>query len=232
MSAKRLPTQGSQLYSPGTTMNLSTIKARVDELLVMTSQRPSTGLESALHHGTLGVMQALCGQNSSQEQELRAYTKGLRADAQLHRHTLVPSIEVIKGTLESINAELDAGFVGSLRATLTGEVLSDLIKLAWRTLDEPGDDPKNVASVLTAAAFEDVMRKLSDLKGLPEHERLQDVLIALKDTDVLQRTEVTTAQSYLSFRNNALHAKWSEVDRPVVQSALGFTEQIILKHLT
>ena len=76
------------------------------------------------------------------------------------------------------------------------------------------------------------MRKLSDLKGLPEHERLQDVLIALKDAGVLQRTEVTTAQAYLSFRNQALHAKWSEVDRPVVQSALGFTEQIILKHFT
>jgi hypothetical protein len=56
-------------------MNLLTIKARVDELLVMTSQRPSTTLESTLHHGTLGVMQALYGRDSSQEQEFRAYTK-------------------------------------------------------------------------------------------------------------------------------------------------------------
>jgi hypothetical protein len=76
------------------------------------------------------------------------------------------------------------------------------------------------------------MRKLSNLKGLAEHEKLQDVLIALKDAGVLQRTEVTTAQSYLSFRINALHAKWSAVDRPVVRSALGFTEQIILMHFT
>jgi hypothetical protein len=213
-------------------MNLSTIKARVDELLSMTSQPPRTTLESTLHHGTLGVMQALYGPNSSQEQELRAYTKGLRNSAHLHHYPPVDSIEVIKGTLESIKAEPDAGFVGSLRATLTGEILADLIKLSRTTLKEPGDDAKNVAAVLTAAAFEDVMRKLSDLKGLPEHDRLQDVLIALKNAGVLQRTEVTTAQSYLSFRNNALHAKWSEVDRPVVQSAVGFTEQIILKHFT
>ena len=213
-------------------MNLSIVKARVDELLVMTSQRPSTTLESALHHGTLGVMQALYGPDSSQEQELRAYTKGLRASAQLHRHTPVPSIEVIKGALESIKAELDAGFIGSLRATLTGEILTDLIKLARTTLAEPGDDAKNVAAVLAAAAFEDVLRKLSDLKGLGDHERLMDVLTALKNAMVLQGSEVGIAQSYLHFRNQALHARWGAVDRPAVESVLGFTEQIILKHLT
>ena len=213
-------------------MNLSTIKARVDELLAMASQHPSTMLESTLHHGTLGVMQALYGPDSSQEQEFRAYTKVLRTSAHLHSYDPVSSAEAIIGVLQSVKAELDAGFIGSLRATLTGEILTDLIKLARTTLEETGNDAKNVAAVLTAAAFEDVMRKLSDLIGLAEHEKLQELLIALKDAGGLQRTEVTTAQSYLSFRNNALHAKWSEVDRPVVQSALGFTEQIILKHFT
>jgi hypothetical protein len=213
-------------------MNLPTMKARVNELLAMTSERPNTVLESALHHGTLGVVQALYGPNSSQEQELRAYTKTLRTSAQIQGYAPASSMEAIRGALESIKAELDAGFIGSLRATLTGEILTDLIKLARTTLEEPGNDAKNVAAVLSAAAFEDVMRKLSDHNGLPEHKRLHDVLIALKDAGVLQRTEVTTAQSYLSFRNNALHAKWSEVDRPIVHSVLGFTEQIILKHFT
>jgi len=213
-------------------MNLSTVKARVDELLAMTPQRPSTTLESALHHGTLGLMQALYGPNSSQEQELRAYTKRLRTSAQLHNHAPVSSIEAIKGALEAMKAELDAGFVGSLRATLTGEVLTDLIRLARETLEEPGEDAKNVASVLVAAAFEDVLRRLGELKSLPEHEKLVNVVIALKDAGVLQGAEIGTAQNYLSFRNRALHAKWSEVTRPVVESALAFTEQIILKHLT
>jgi hypothetical protein len=186
-------------------MNLSAIKARVDELLAMTSQRPSISLYSALSHGTLGVVQALYGPDSSQEKALRADTQRLRDNA-LVMNLQAPgqSIEAIRGTLESIKAELDRGLIGSIRATLTGEILADLIKLARRTLEEPGEDAKNVAAVLTAAAFEDVMRKRSDLKGLAEHERLQDVLIALKDAGVLQRTEVTTAQSYLSFRNHSL----------------------------
>jgi hypothetical protein len=49
---------------------------------------------------------------------------------------------------------------------------------------------------------------------------------------VLQGAEVGTAQSYLTFRNRALHAQWDEVSRPVVESALAFTEQMLLKHLS
>jgi uncharacterized protein YutE (UPF0331/DUF86 family) len=178
-------------------------------------------------------MQALSGPESSQEKDLRAYLESIRKGGHPRLPaTIASSIEAIRGTLLSIKAELDAGFIGSLRATLTGEVLTDLIKLARTTLAEQGEDAKDVAAVLSAAAFEDVMRKLIDLKGLGEYEKLTDVLIALKDTGVLQGAEVGIAQSYLSFRNRALHAKWSEVDRPAVESVLGFTEQIILKHLT
>jgi hypothetical protein len=176
-------------------------------------------------------MQVLYGPNSSQEQRLLEYNRNIDATYGFSKGS-VYSIPAMKGVLISIKAELDAGFIGSIRASLVGEILTGLIKLGRATLEESGDGAKNVAAVLTAAAFEDVMRKLSDLNGLPEHEKLQDVLIALKDKEVLQRTEVGTAQSYLSFRNNALHARWSEVDRPVVQCALGFTEQIILKHFT
>jgi hypothetical protein len=214
-------------------MNLSTAKVRVDELLRMSLQVGSIALQANLYQGTVGVMQALYGPDSSQEKELHTSIQWVRGrSAPGSELGIRQCIDTIHGALTSIKAELDTGFIGSLRATLTGEVLTGLIKLARATLEEPGDGAKNVAAVLTAAAFEDVIRKLSDLKGLPEHEKLQDVLIALKGSGVLQRTEVTTAQSYLSFRNHALHAKWSEVDRPVVQSALGFTEQVILKHLT
>ncbi len=214
-------------------MNLSTIKARVDSLLATASQRPSISLYSTLLHGTIGVVQALYGPDSSQERELRAYTQRLRDNALvMNLQTPGQSIEAIRGTLESIKAEMDTGFVGSLRATLTGEILTDLIKLARTVLMEPGDDAKNVASVLVAAAFEDVLRRLTDLKGLGHQERLQDVITTLKTAGVVQGAEIGIAQGYLSFRNHALHAQWNVIDRPEVESCLAFTEQIILKHLT
>jgi hypothetical protein len=215
-------------------MNLSTVKARVDELIAMASeQRTSVGLQSSLYQGTLRVMQALYGPESSQEKDLRAYLTRLTAKVTPTLGVVISHcIEAIQGALTSIKAELDAGFIGSLRGTLTGEVLMDLIKLARETLAEPGDDAKNVAAVLAAAAFEDVLRKLSDLKGLGDHEKLMDVLTTLKNALVLQGSEVGIAQSYLHFRNQALHARCGAVDRPAVESVLAFTEQLILKHLT
>ena len=212
-------------------MEITALSAHVDELLAMDSRTPSAMLQSALYHGALGVMQSLYGTESSQEKALHdhievIFKKGHPANS----NDIASAINTIKGTLASIKAELDVGLIGSLRAKLTGEVLADLIKLSRTTLTEPGDDAKNVAAVLAAAAFEDAVRKLSDTKGLGEKEKLADVLTALKDAGVLQGAEVGIAQSYLSFRNRALHAKWSEVGRPGVESALAFTEQLILKH--
>jgi hypothetical protein len=86
--------------------------------------------------------------------------------------------------------QLDSGFLGSLRVTLTGEVLTDFVKLARTTLEQSGDGAKNVAAVLTAAAFEDVIRRLAELKGLPHQEKLADVITELKNVGVLQGTEV------------------------------------------
>jgi uncharacterized protein YutE (UPF0331/DUF86 family) len=74
-----------------------------------------------------------------------------------------------------------------------------------------------------------MVRRLADLNGLPQDEKLADVLTALKSAGVLQGAEVGIAQSYLGFRNKALHARWNEVDLPAVQAVLAFTEQIILQ---
>ena len=214
-------------------MKLTALSARVDDLLGSTSQRSSAMLQSTLYHGVLGVMQSLYGTDSIQEKALRDHIEAIRQKGHpANEHDIAVAIDVVKGTLTSIKAELDAGFIGSLRVTLTGEVLADLIKLSRTTLTETGDGSKNVAAVLAAAAFEGAMRKLSDTKGLGEQEKLADVLTTLKDNGVLQGAEVGIAQSYLSFRNRALHAKWSEVDRPGIESALAFTEQLILKHFT
>ena len=177
-------------------------------------------------------MQALYGTDSSQEKALRTSIEVLNKAHPAASFVINNSVAAIGGVLVAIKAELDSGFIGSLRATLTGEVLTDFIKLARKTLEESGDDAKNVAAVLAAAAFEDVLRKIADLKGIDHQEKLADVMTALKDVGVLQGAEVGIAQSYLSFRNRSLHARWNEVDRPAIESVLAFTEQVILKHLT
>lgn len=214
-------------------MNITLLKSRVDSLLNSSSQTSSIELQNTLYLGTLSVMQAVYGPNSSQESGLRTYIECLREKGHPSSSLIIQqSISAIKGSLSSINSEIDSGFLGTLRAALTGEILTDIIKLARAVLDQKGDDAKNVASVLSAAAFEDTLRKLADLKKCGDADKLADLLTQIKDAGVLQGAEVGIAQSYLSFRNRALHAKWNEVDRPSVESVLAFVEQIILKHFT
>lgn len=205
----------------------------MDALLSALTQPPTIELQNASYLGTISLMQALYGSNSSQEQALSTYIERLREKIHPSNQNIInQSILAIKGALTSIKAELDSGFIGTLRRRLTGETLTDFIKLARAVLEEANNDAKNVAAVLAAAAFEDVIRRLAHLRGGKDTEKLADVLIWLKDMGVLQGSEVGIAQSYLSFRNRALHAKWDEVDLPSVKSVLAFTEQIILKNFT
>jgi 2-hydroxychromene-2-carboxylate isomerase len=129
-----------------------------------------------------------------------------------------------------MKADIAGGLLISIRGAITGEVLSDLLKLCRTVLEAQGDSPKNVAAVLAAAAFEDTVRRMAERNGLDAEEKLSDVLSALKGAGIIQGAQVGIAQSYLGFRNRALHANWNEIDRPEVVSVLGFVEQLILKH--
>lgn len=85
-----------------------------------------------------------------------------------------------------------------------------------------------MAAVLAASAYEDMLRRLATTPGIPHIDKLASVLDELKKNNVLQGTQVTIANGYLSFRNRALHAQWNLVDRASVVTVLGFDEQILL----
>ena len=173
-------------------MDVSSLCKRVDALLSTLTQSPTIELQNASYLGTISLMQALYGSKSSQEQALSTYIERLREKVHPSNQSIInQSILAIKGTLTSIKAELDSGFIGTLRGRLTGETLTDFIKLARTVLEEANNDAKNVAAVLAAAAFEDVIRRLADLRGGKTTEKLADVLIWLKDMGVLQGSELS-----------------------------------------
>jgi len=139
-------------------------------------------------------------------------------------------IGVAVGALRTLKSEIQAGLLGDLRRQISGEVLTDFLQLSKQALNEPGDGAKNVAAVLAAALFEDTIRRLAEANGIPHIDKLQDVLTELKNKSVLQGAEVGIAQSYLNFRNSALHAQWDKIDRPSVASVHAFVEGLLMKH--
>ncbi len=139
----------------------------------------------------------------------------------------------IGGLLENLKSEIESGMLGSLKSRLAGEVLSDFIQLAREALSESNQGARNVAAVLAAAAYEDTIRRMgSELAGIQGRPDLQDVIIELKQKGILEGPQVAIAQSYLKFRNDALHADWNKIDTPSIHSILGFVEHLLVKHFS
>ena len=144
-----------------------------------------------------------------------------------------PSDSFVGRSLGSLKREIESGLIGSLRQQITGEVLTDLVQLSRTIITEQSDKGKNVAAVLAAAAFEDTIRRMGKtFAGVIGQDDLSDVLKKLKDAGTMQGAQVGIAQSYLSFRNHALHANWDKIEKESIHSVLGFVGQLLLKHFT
>jgi len=137
------------------------------------------------------------------------------------------------GAIGNVIAEIENGLIVSLRTQVAGEIFAELVSLGKEILQGGSDSAKNVSAVLIAAAFEDLTRRMgSELAGVVGRPKLEDVLIALKNAGITKGGEVGTAQSYLKFRNDSLHADWANVSRAQVESCTAFIEAMLLKHFS
>lgn len=209
-------------------------KKRVEELLG-TAQVKRESLEGCFEVSTeaLGAPSAVDGPDSTAVGAVASPGKERSGENSERLYQQFPGtvIHVAIDALDNLRRELALGLIRNLRLQMTGKVFADRIHLARTTLREPGDAAKNVASVLAAAGFEDVIRKLgSTFAGSMGGDTLADVLIILKEKAVLTGPQFTTAREYLTFRDTVFHAEWNGIDRPTVSSVLAFIEELILKH--
>jgi hypothetical protein len=145
-------------------------------------------------------------------------------------NTAFPIFEMASGAIRNMTAEIRGGLISRIRLGIAGEVLGELMTIAREALAE---NRLNVAAVLTAAAFEDCMRRLAHEKaGLTSRLKLEQVLAELKNKGVLSGGEPAVAQSFLKFRNDSLHADWQNVKESQVSSCLALLDSLIVKHLS
>ena len=218
-------------------MDEGALKARVAALLERATIKEGVDVGTRgneVFHGAVTVLEAAYGTGSRQvEGMIESFKKARdtstgRADSKMYY-----ALDPVRGALENLKAELDAGLTGSLRQRLAGAVLSDFVGLARAVLEDSSEGAKNVAAVLGAAAFEDTIRRMGrELADVMGGDDLADVIEALKRAGVLQAPQLGIAISYLKFRNDALHAHWDKIAREAVHSVLGFVEQLLLKHFS
>jgi hypothetical protein len=216
-------------------MESSDILNRIEQLMRIDASVSSEFAQKfgELSQGTVSLLALVYGKQSPQ---LAAYNNQIKGtiDNSTHGSRVRSQSEVLKvslGILRNLKQEIEGGLTGSLRHEITGEILTDFIQLARTVLNEHGDKAKNVAAVLAAAAFEDAIRRMGESSaGVIGKEDLSDVLNKLKEAGVIKSPQLGIAQSYLSFRNHALHANWDKIEKESVTSVLGFVEELLLKH--
>jgi hypothetical protein len=212
-------------------MDKADILKRINELLDID---PHTGADSGqLSPACVSLLSLVYGAKSPQLEYFNARLAGIqKGDGSVGWKHLQVSVEA-RNVLKNLKREIESGLTGSLKHQIASEVLTDFIQLARGVLNEQGDGAKNVAAVLTAAAFEDTIRRMGEtFAGIIGKDDLADVLKKLKEADVIKSPQIGIAQSYLSFRNHAMHANWEDIQRESVHSVLGFVEQLLFKHFT
>ena len=184
-------------------------------------------------HFATSLLTAVYGPESPQ---LKSLTAGL---AQIAKSaSSVVSVghyqsEYARGTIAGVVAEIEGGLTGTIRAQVAGEVFGELVRLGKEILEDDTEPAKNVSAVLIAAAFEDLMRRMgSELAGVVGRPKLEQVVISLSAAGVLKGGEIATAQSYLKFRNDSLHANWTNLQRSQIESCTAFIEALLVKHFS
>ena len=182
--------------------------------------------------GTVALLTSVYGPGSRQERVLVGAFDKSNKDEGLPSHNIPKDMPpVVRGTLLALKGDVEAGLVGSAERRGEGTVLSDMLGLAKEANGLEGDGHKNVAAVLAAAAFEDVLRRMgATFAGVDGRPDLQDVVTALKRKDVIKGPSVSVAVGYLKFRNDALHADWKNIDRASISGVISFVEGLVLQN--
>ena len=208
---------------------------RIDELLVTNMSDANTYASIvAAHTGAVTLAVAIYGVGRPQVQLLLDAVKKAHRElgdtGWLYQLIVWPAVQ---GSLRAMKDDVQSGVISDIERRGRGAVLTDMLGLAKEALNDGREGTTNVAAVLVAASFEDTMRKMGEaLAGVQGTPKLADVLTALKNADVLKGASVGTAQSYLQFRNHALHAEWAKVKPEEVVSCLGFVEQLLVQHFS
>jgi hypothetical protein len=181
----------------------------------------------------ISLVTAIYGPQSSQLRALTAALEQIARKASTPFSANEPQSNCARGTIRNVVAEIEAGLIGSLRQQVAGEIFAELVGLGKEMLEPDTESAKNVSAVLIAAAFEDLMRRMgTELAGVVGRPKLEDVINALKNAEVLKGSEVGIAHSYLRFRNDSLHADWEKVQKSQIQSCTSFIEALLLKHFS
>jgi hypothetical protein len=148
--------------------------------------------------------------------------KDLYKNCQGYEYEVRPMFSVF----ESASSDFKAGFAGNIDLRISGEVFGDFVALAKKSLSE---GHKDVAAVLACAALEDALKRFAAANNLnPDQKDMTEVINSLKGAGLVSGAQKSLLDVMPRIRNLALHAEWTKIAEPDVNSVIGFVEQFLL----
>lgn len=168
------------------------------------------------------ICQAVYGVNSLQVRRLTEALDQVQKNNATNGYLYYELTPVVLGTLRAIRDDVLAGRLDLIIREALANLVLDFIFLAEHALNQGRVE---VAAVLAAASFEDLMKRKAQEVGIDTTDRdLSDVINALKAAGQLGGPVGRVASSFVPFRNKALHGEWSLLGGPDVASLIGFVK--------
>jgi len=136
----------------------------------------------------------------------------------------------LRGIFLAAKDDFDGGYVFNVDLRVSGEVFGDFVVLAKGAL---ANGHKDVAAVLACAALEDALKRFAAANGLAvDGVTMQEVVNSLKGKGLVAGAQKSLLDTMPRIRNHALHADWSKLSEPDVNSVIGFVEQFLLSRFS
>jgi hypothetical protein len=91
---------------------------------------------------------------------------------------------------------------------------------------------KPEAGVIVGVVFEDSVRRICDKQGIKQTDiKLDQLITELTKNGTFTQMKAKRARAAAHVRTKATHAQWKEFELSDVQSAVQFTEELILNHI-
>ncbi len=142
----------------------------------------------------------------------------------------------LAGILQSLRADLAAGYVRSQRELLHAELFADFLEMAQHLLNE---GYKDAAAVIAGSSLEAHLRQLAQNAGIStdvitgaatapkKADRLNSDLAAANTYSKLDQKNVT---AWLDLRNKAAHGKYGEYEAPQVNLLIAGIRDFITRN--
>jgi uncharacterized protein YutE (UPF0331/DUF86 family) len=91
---------------------------------------------------------------------------------------------------------------------------------------------KNEAGVIAGIVFEDTIRRICRVLGVPENGvALETLIVELTKQGILTQLKAKRARAAAGLRTSAAHARWEEIDLGDVAPVIELTKELIETHL-